>query len=84
VKLICRRSFELKYILLNNLWREKRAIPRLRVVPWIFFLETLADVLYPTAELKAYIQESGGLSHYPVSRPLYAFGLDACFYRDKL
>ncbi len=23
-------------------------------------------------------------SHYPICRPIYALGLDACLYRDKL
>jgi hypothetical protein len=35
-------------------------------------------------ELKGYIQGAGCPHHYLLCRPLYALGLDACFYRDKL
>jgi hypothetical protein len=36
------------------------------------------------AFLKAYVQGARGLNCYPLFRPLYAFSLDACLYREKL
>jgi hypothetical protein len=34
--------------------------------------------------VKGYVQGAAGCNHYPLYRPLYALGLDACMYRGKL
>jgi hypothetical protein len=34
--------------------------------------------------LKQYVQSAGGPNHYPLCRPLDAFGLDAFLYGDTL
>jgi hypothetical protein len=34
--------------------------------------------------VKGYVQGAAGCNHYPLYRPLYALGLDACMYGGKL
>jgi hypothetical protein len=42
------------------------------------------DIFVTSRELKGHVQGLRDLNHYPLCRPLFAIGLDACFYMDKL
>jgi hypothetical protein len=48
------------------------------------FSRCSASMSSTVAFLKAYVQGARGLNCYPLFRPLYTFGLDACLYREKL
>jgi hypothetical protein len=41
-------------------------------------------LLVPSGDLPRYVEGAAGPNHYPLCGSLFAFSLDACFYRAKL
>jgi hypothetical protein len=54
------------------------------IVLWKTDLISFSWISKHSGGLKGCVQVAGGPKHYPLSRSLYALGLDAYLYRDKL